>query len=142
MLPNILTTEDTVRIKNKLSALNRSIFDIGNDVDKTLDSIFSHEEKAGFKDFFSEQNLKITSTENIKLGIAKLLEEIENTPTAVLTLAYVPSTHSVRRISSFIAERTNQPTILRNNTNPKILGGALIEYQGKFADYSLSAAKK
>ena len=142
MVSNILTTEDSIRIKNKLTTLKSVIFNIGEDLEKTLDKIFSNQEKESFKEFFANNSLKLTNNSDSNLGIEKILEEIEKTPTAVLTLAYVPSVYSVKKISGLINESAKQPIILNINTNPRILGGALIEYQGKFEDYSLVAPKK
>lgn len=59
-------------------------------------------------------------------------------PQVKLEIAFEPSEDFLLRIKKWFKEESHQEVVLDVTLNPKIVGGAIIEYQGYFRDFSLA----
>ncbi len=59
-------------------------------------------------------------------------------PTVKLEIAFDPSEDFILKINEWFKKNLGKKVILDIFVNPKIVGGAKIEYQGKWKDYSLA----
>lgn len=141
MISTILTVEDARRTREKLNNIQENIFSTNYNLEKSLDSFLSQEEKQEFKSFFSQNNLNLKTPKEINLGIEKIQESIDKMPLVILTTAFKPTVSSIRKFSNLLSERNKERVLLSLNVNPQILGGVLIELNGNFRDYSLNAPK-
>jgi len=55
-----------------------------------------------------------------------------------LEIAFEPSRDFLERVKDWLKENLNQEIILEVKKNPQIVGGLIIEYQGKYLDLSLA----
>ncbi len=55
-----------------------------------------------------------------------------------LEIAFLPDERTVREVSQWIEEKVGRKVILDITVNPKIVGGAIIEYKGNWRDFSLA----
>lgn len=55
-----------------------------------------------------------------------------------LEIAFPPNDDVIERISQWLEKELGQKAILNLIINPKIVGGAIIEYQGNWRDFSLA----
>jgi len=62
---------------------------------------------------------------------------LQKIPQVKLEIAFEPSEDFLLRIKKWFKEENHQEVILDITVNPKIVGGAIIEYQGYFRDFSL-----
>lgn len=80
---------------------------------------------------------KTTNKQVVAKIITDVISEVEKIPTVKLTLATAPSALFLEKCLMQIESMTKTEKLLEINIDPKIIGGATIEYQGKYKDYSL-----
>lgn len=68
----------------------------------------------------------------------KLKNYLEKIPRLKLEIAFNPSLEFLRRIKRRFEEENGRQVILDITINPGIVGGAIIEYEGRYRDFSLS----
>lgn len=73
-----------------------------------------------------------------KEEVSKLEKELRVLPEIKLDIAFFPKDNFLNRISQWLQEEFGQRIILDITVNPKIVAGAIIEYQGIWRDFSLA----
>ena len=70
---------------------------------------------------------------------ASILEkELRALPEMKLDIAFFPTDNFLNRISQWLQKEFDQRIILDITVNPKVVAGAIIEYQGNWRDFSLA----
>lgn len=69
--------------------------------------------------------------------LEKLKKYLQSFPEIKLEIAFLPSDEFLTRINQWLEEKLGQKVILNLITNPQIVGGAVIEYQGNWRNFSL-----
>lgn len=82
-------------------------------------------------DFKESAEKQIEVLENLKSYLLSL-------PTIKLTFAFLPDQPFINQIVDWLREVTKKKLILDIFINPHIIGGLIIEYEGKYLDLSLS----
>lgn len=70
--------------------------------------------------------------------IFKIEKNLLSFPVLRLEIAFKPTDEFIKKLSDWVEKEAQQKVILDIVVNPKVVAGALIEYQGIFRDYSLS----
>lgn len=70
--------------------------------------------------------------------IFKIEKNLLSLPVLRLEIAFKPTDEFIKKLSDWVEKEAQQKVILDIVVNPKVVAGALIEYQGIFRDYSLS----
>lgn len=70
----------------------------------------------------------------------ELEKNLKSLPEIKLEIAFLPSENFLERISQWLEKELGQKVILNLTTNPKVVGGAIIEYRGRWRDFSLAKA--
>jgi F0F1-type ATP synthase delta subunit len=78
------------------------------------------------------------SAEKQAVFCERLEKYLQSLPQLKLEIAFHPQESSIVRISEWIKKELGDKTIIDLNINPKIIGGAIIEHQGNWRDFSLS----
>lgn len=71
-------------------------------------------------------------------GIAELEKKLLALPEIKLEIAFSPNDSFLEKISQWLEKELGQKVILDITVNPKVVAGAIIEYQGFFRDFSLA----
>lgn len=85
----------------------------------------------------SLEKIELKNREEIKKYLTELKGKIENTTTLSLTLAFDPTSAFITMIYRWVNENLAKDFLLLIKTDPKILGGIIIEFSGLYRDYSL-----
>jgi len=67
-----------------------------------------------------------------------LKNHLKSLPKVKIEIAFEPEKETLEKISQWFKENLKKKVILDLKINPKIIGGAKIEYQGKWRDFSLA----
>jgi F0F1-type ATP synthase delta subunit len=70
--------------------------------------------------------------------LEKLKDWLKKLPILKLEIAFLPSEKTIEKISQWLKKEVGKKIILDVYFNPKIVGGAILEYEGKFANFSLA----
>lgn len=133
---HILTLEDALYFKEKIIKLQQLVFkssgllsekakNLGEE--KLVEIILKAE---GEKKIFSEPETQFNFLEELQ-------KKLESLPVLKITLAFLPSRKSIERIVNFIRKESGEKIILDIFIDPEIVGGAILEYRGKYLDFSL-----
>ncbi|TSC75984.1 MAG: hypothetical protein G01um101430_154 [Parcubacteria group bacterium Gr01-1014_30] len=68
----------------------------------------------------------------------KLEKKLKSLPEIKLEIAFSPKDNFLNKISEWLEKESGQKVILNLTINPKIVAGAIIEYQGNWRDFSLA----
>ncbi len=69
--------------------------------------------------------------------LSQMKKTLLGLPIVKLEIAFSPSEEFLQKISNWMEKNLGKKVILDVTVNPKIIGGAIIEYQGKWRDFSL-----
>jgi len=75
-------------------------------------------------------------------GWGKLKERLESLPVFSLTIAFEPTEEFRGKLANWIKENVEKKAVLDLKIDKEILGGAIISWQGKYRNYSLSEKLK
>ena len=75
-------------------------------------------------------------TELGKEEIYKLEKKLQSLPEIKLEIAFSPDDNFINKIGQWIEKELGQKIILDITVNPKVVAGAIIEYQGNWRDFS------
>lgn len=83
--------------------------------------------------------LEEIARKKIELGkeeIYKLEKKLQSLPEIKLKIAFSPDDNFINKIGQWIEKELGQKIILDITVNPKVVAGAIIEYQGNWRDFS------
>jgi F0F1-type ATP synthase delta subunit len=101
-------------------------------------------EKLGDKNLYQfflklEEKEKIGSDQKEQFNLLEKLKDwLKKLPVLKLEIAFLPSEKTIEKISYWLKKEVGKKIILDIYFNPKIVGGAILEYEGKFANLSLA----
>jgi len=133
---NIITKQDLVYLLDDITQAKEFIYreeeqplskKTKNEVSKNLRKIFKQQEKKN----------KLQTREQQEDFLNDLKEYLQNLPQLRLTLAFSPSDSFLQEISKWIERETGEKTIIDLTINPEIVGGIIIEYNGRYLNLAL-----
>jgi F0F1-type ATP synthase delta subunit len=133
----IFEKEDLISILEKISQLEQLVF-------KSDGFLSEKSERLGDKNLY-QFFLNLEEKKEISIDRKKqfdFLEKLKNwlkeLPVLKLEIAFLPSEKTIEKISQWLKKEIGKKIILDIYFNPKIVGGAILEYEGKFANFSLA----
>jgi len=134
----IITIEDLNALFDQISVIENFLF-------KDIKTPFSEKLKGEIK-----EDLRLIVENLEKKGIIgklpneqfsffeKIKSELKKFLLIKLEIAFEPSEDFLLNIKKWLKENVQQETVLQIKTNPNIVAGLIIEYQGKYLDLSLA----
>ena len=104
--------------------------------ERTLDSISTISAKK-IKEAFSKNNLDINDGDTVAEFFATLKELLKKFKVIRLVLAFIPSYKMIEKIHNFVKENIGVGYILDIEILDEVLGGAIVIFNGKYADFTL-----
>lgn len=133
----VKTTEHARDILSEIEILLDSLFKTdANTFEKALRSI-SILTSQTLKEAFQKDNISLDDKTTIKEYLVGLREQIQKLKTLKLTLAFESSEYTIDNLFNWISKNLLTGIILEIKTDKSIIGGAVIELEGKYKDYSL-----
>ncbi|MCD6114696.1 F0F1 ATP synthase subunit delta [bacterium] len=91
-----------------------------------------------FYDFFLELSQDgYSNKEKILKELEETKEELLKLPVLKIQLAFSPSPSFIKEISDWLKRNLKKKVLLDVEVNPVIVGGAILEYRGRYLDLSL-----
>jgi len=119
------TQQIILKNRNELSTLSKIV---EGKVDEELKIFFEKLEK---------EKIIPRNLDQQSLFLEKFKKYLQSLPEIKLEIAFLPSRKFLSRINQWLEEEFGQKVILDLIINPEIVGGAIIEYQGNWRDFSL-----
>ena len=137
ILRNIKTVDEVNRLVSEIDILLDSLFKADtNAFEKALNSISVVTSQA-LKDTFLKNNANLGNYAMIKDLLIKLKEELQKFKVLKLSLAFEVSEGSIDNLFAWVLTNLGSGIILDIKEDKKIIGGASIEFEGKYKDLTL-----
>jgi len=133
----IRTTEDATNFLSILGTLSNEVFKKNTTLEDILEHEVSYQKGLTIKKIAATHNVDLQNRTEIPTFITKLTETITTLPTVHLTLAFAPRRQLITVISQWFIVNFQQVVLLDIKVDPSIMGGSIVEFNGKRQDYSL-----
>jgi F0F1-type ATP synthase delta subunit len=133
----ITTAEELNDLLDKLDKLSTLLGKIDTNFEPQIKQILDFDKFNAFITDFGNLHLKPNSQSDLGNYIEFIKKKIENLKVLKFTLAIDPSQELVDEIYYWIGKNIGENIILDLNTDKTIIAGGIVEFQGKFKDYSL-----
>ena len=136
-LEYIYTKNDVNSITEKLEVLRNSFYKTNGQISKITNKSLTLEEKEMLMEFSKSNRLNFDNVKDFSNIIEGFIKYIANIPVLTLTVAFNPTYENTQNIAAEIKERVGREVIISFKTNPAIIGGAVLEYNGKYKSHTL-----
>jgi len=134
----IRTKEELIFFLEEIARVRQIIFrDKEVSLSKKIEGKVNGELKK-FLESLEKEGVISGSRERQSAFLEKLEKELQSLPEIRLEIAFSPDDDSLERISQWLEKELGQKIILDLTINPKVVGGAIIEYQGNWREFSLA----
>ncbi len=134
----IVTKEDLIFFLEEINSVQRLIF-------KNINIPLSERAKENISEDFGKEleeleKKKIISKnpEENRIFFENFEKYLQDLPQIKIEMAFRPKKEFVNKISLWLEKEINQKVVLDLIFNPEIVGGAIIEYQGRQINFSLA----
>ena len=121
----------------RLSDFAEEVYKTDFNLEKVLIDKLGLEKKEKFMILLRDLNVNTSSQSALKDFIAKLQEQISKIPVLSLTLSFEPKEETLKLINDWIMLSLKRQLLLDISINPDLIAGVVINYNGKFKDYSI-----
>lgn len=135
ILTSIKTVEQAEQLLSEIDILLDALFQTSG-FEKAFESI-SLETAKILKENVLKINLDVTNIEAVVDFLNGLKNKIKSLKTLKLYLAFAPSKDLIDKLFNWIINNLGNSIILSILEDKTILGGAIIEFNGQYLDYSL-----
>lgn len=140
LLENIFTKEELLVIFSQITQLQNLAFQkegllsmklspLKEKFNQNLYNLILEAEKSG--KILSDPKTQFDFLENLK-------NEFSKVPVLKIEIAFSPTTKTIEKISRYLEKEVGKKIILDIFVNQEIVGGAVLEYQGRYLNLSLA----
>lgn len=127
----LVTTQDALQLIEQLEYLKQGLYQKTGSIDTVLLRLFSKEKGEGVRHVL----LSLGGIQ--KETIASLQAAIRSMPRILLTVAREMPQESMERMSMWLREKCGHPVLLDLTYDASLVGGAVVQKDGKYRDFSL-----
>ncbi len=134
----IITKEDLIFFLEEINLVEGIVF---KNVEAPLSERVKGKVREGFKDEIKklEKEGIVSASPNQQFSFFDELKKyLQKIPLVKLEVSFEPSENFLLRIKKWFKEENHQEVILDLIVNPKVVGGVIIEYQGRYRNFSLA----
>lgn len=136
ILEYLQTRSDLVALEEKLNILSDTFGKVTTNheqvIKETLDFITFNK----LNEDFQMLNLNLNSQEDFENYLELIQRKLTQLKVLKITTAIVPTKETVDEIFYWAQNALSKSILLDLNTDPTLIGGIIVEYQGKYKDYS------
>lgn len=132
ILSNIHTTTDVQMLREEVERLTVSFY-------KTKDGTFEEVLEKNVRGWVSSELKNLFAAEGAERPevLKSLMEELNGLTPLKLTLGFEPSQSAIGKIYDWLKQNVGENVVLDIGHNPTILAGAIVDFRGKYGDFSL-----
>lgn len=123
----------------RLADISEEIYKTDFNLEKILIDKLSLEKKEKFIILMRDNNINHASQSGLKDFLDKLQEKISQLPLLSITLAFEPKEETLNLISEWFLLNLKKQFVFDINVNLDLIAGIIINFNGKFKDYSIKS---
>lgn len=131
LMKTVFTRDDWLRLRREVDRLEESLYKTG---DEGYETVLENDVRKEIAEILGGQNVSKDIVHDRLREIREFLGEVH---AVKITLAVEPPRSLVKEIWNWVEKNAGEGIILEIKINPGILGGALIAWNGRYADFSL-----
>ncbi len=131
------TKNEASEFSARLTAVLEKVYEVNFNLEKALQTQFGIKKKDKFIALLRENEIPVESNSALIDFINKIKDSIASLPIATLTLAVEPNESMLKAISSWFLLNLNKQILFEIQIDPDLVGGAAINYQGKYYNFSV-----
>jgi F0F1-type ATP synthase delta subunit len=136
-LDTLYTKHDASILLDRLETVEKSLFNVKLPFEQAVKSAFSFAAAEEFLEYVRQSGVPATAPEALRKHLDTVKSEVQNLPTATIIVASTPTTDTLKYISKWFDANIGERVLLDVTVDHTLIGGVVIEYNGKYADYSL-----
>ncbi len=137
ILTHIYTQEDKVYILDKLDKLGQATYSVKTSFESEVYNAFSFFLAESLLESAKSQNVSLTDPQAVQGFLQEVQAAINALPKATVRLAFTPSNDLLRDIAKRFDILIGGKIIVDYVVDPDLIGGVIVEVNGKHLDYSL-----
>jgi F0F1-type ATP synthase delta subunit len=107
-------------------------------VSKKIDTLVPYSYRSALEVFFEKNKIDMTKRLMLKQALTELQTKIQSMPIMTIRIAFEPNGKQIKALCNQMGILTDVQILLNPVFDPTVIGGAIIENQGKIGDYSYS----
>ncbi|HRN96394.1 MAG TPA: F0F1 ATP synthase subunit delta [Candidatus Levybacteria bacterium] len=129
--------EDKAYMLEKLAVLEKGIFSLKKSFEEQVQEYFSLPVAEALLRSASRAQISSTNPELIQKFLKDQQASIKSLRVVVLRVAFIPSNDVLRNISKWFDVYLQEKVVIEFVVDSSLIGGAAIEWNGRYLDYSL-----
>lgn len=121
----------------QLDTLSESLYSKKININEKIEELFSTDMRNILVKSLKKLDIKMTDVIKIQKFVTDIREQIKQTAVIHITLSFRPKQSTIQRIYTWISFNLKIPIFIDIKLDPQIIGGAIIEYKGKYLDYTI-----
>lgn len=121
----------------QMDLLSESLFSNKTSLKEKMNEFFSSEVVLSLTNIWQQAGIDINNIIELQHFLAEIKDSIRRTPVINLTIAFKPKEKTIQRIFEWVSFRLKSPILLNINVEKQIIGGAIIEFKGKYFEYTI-----
>lgn len=142
ILEDLITRWDVKTYLDHLDMLESHLFNIKVDILEKMGEYFPHDKKEKLLEAAKDSSVDVKDPQEFQGFIKDLRKEIEALPIVILRIAYEPTEKSLKILSGWFVRTYGKKVLFDLIIDRSLVGGAVIEFNGRVKDYSLKTYLK
>jgi F0F1-type ATP synthase delta subunit len=139
ILSALITKTDLFDLEEKIEILTSLLGKIDTNYEAQIKAVLDNDSYDALTKDFQDLNLKLNSSTDLEKYLNLIKEKVQSFKFLKLTLAINASEELVETISYWITKNIGQMVLIDLNFDKSIIAGGLIEYEGKYKDFSIKS---
>lgn len=141
LLKELKTTDKVDQLSSSIDSVFSNFYKTrGTPLAQTLDASLGNVFADAIKNILAENKISPTDYESAEKILTKLKDELKNLKVMNITVAIEPTQKMISNIFEWVYKNIGQDVILDITKDEKILGGAVVSFEGNYRDFSLKKA--
>jgi hypothetical protein len=139
ILPFLRTKEEVIHFQSQIDTMLAELFKVHpKDHPLSLTAVFAPQFAHGVSNSITKNKLDLNDRNALKFFFMGMKDALRSMKVLKVTIAIHPTTELISNIAAYAKREFGLETVLDCTVNPAIAGGAVIMYDGKFLDMSLT----
>lgn len=137
LTPFFKTKAQAMDFASRLAGISAKVYETNFTIEQALLDEFGITKKDKFMTLLRNRRVHPENALELKACFAKIQETINKLPTLSLTIAFEPKEKTLQALSEWLVMNIKRQMLFEITIDPNVIGGAKINYNGKFLDASV-----
>lgn len=137
ILSQVHTTSEADHFLSQITALSESLFNNKTLFKEKLEELFPSELSISIMNGIRESGFNLDNSIELQHYFENITNFVKQAPVINITIAFRPKQKTTQKIYDWISLRLKRPVLLNIKVEKQIIGGAIIEFNGKYLEYTI-----